>query len=162
MAELLPTARSTTRVVSLGSPPDQVFDWLVQMGFGRAGWYSYDWIDNLGRPSATGINPDWAVSEVGDLMPGGPVDFVVYRLERPEHLVFGLLDQPLSFWRIGFTLGYRLEPVGDRSTRLTVHARAAIDGPAGQILARLLLMGDGVMVRRQLRGLRRRCRPMRV
>ena len=37
--------------------PAEVYPWLAQMGFGKAGWYSYDWLDNLGRKSATEIVP---------------------------------------------------------------------------------------------------------
>ena len=38
-----------TRSITIAAPPTEVFAWLRQMGFGRAGWYSYDLLDNLGR-----------------------------------------------------------------------------------------------------------------
>jgi len=38
-----------TRSITIKAPPQDVFPWIRQMGFGRAGWYSYDWLDNLGR-----------------------------------------------------------------------------------------------------------------
>ena len=38
-----------TRSITISAPPQDVFPWIRQMGFGRAGWYSYDWLDNLGR-----------------------------------------------------------------------------------------------------------------
>ena len=41
-------------------PPEAVWPWLVQMGFGRAGWYSYDQLD-MGGSSATRILPEYAV-----------------------------------------------------------------------------------------------------
>jgi hypothetical protein len=41
----------------------------VQIGNGRAGFYSYDWIDNAGRPSAREIIPEYQHVEVGDLVP---------------------------------------------------------------------------------------------
>ncbi|MEY4633285.1 MAG: hypothetical protein RLZ18_657, partial [Actinomycetota bacterium] len=56
--DLCPTATlSATRCITINATPDQVFPWIRQMGMGRAGWYSYDWIDNLGRKSATSILP---------------------------------------------------------------------------------------------------------
>ena len=42
---------SQTHAITIDMPPDQVWPWLVQMGCGRAGWYSYDLLDNGGRPS---------------------------------------------------------------------------------------------------------------
>ena len=44
---------NATRAVTVAAPPSVIWPWIVQIGFGRAGWYSYDLLDNLGRPSAT-------------------------------------------------------------------------------------------------------------
>ena len=159
--ELIDSPRvSADRAVDLDAPPDEVFGWLTQMGFGRAGWYSYDWIDNLGRPSADRIHPEWQVRRAGEQMPGGPIAFDVTHLEAPDHLVLALLDKGLPGHHLSFTLAYRLQPLEDRSdgaTRLLTRARIRIDGPAGRVLSKALGFGDGIMVRRQLRGLTRRC-----
>ena len=49
----LPRAQfRATRAISIDAPPDAVWPWLVQVGALRAGWYSNDLLDNLGRPSA--------------------------------------------------------------------------------------------------------------
>ena len=77
---------SATRSITLGAGADEVFGWLAQMGLGRAGWYSYDLLDNLGRRSATRLEPDWQVSAAGQTMPAGPVSFEVRHLDRPRHL----------------------------------------------------------------------------
>jgi hypothetical protein len=42
---------SLTHAVSIARPPRDVWPWLAQMGAGRAGWYSYDRLDNGGRQS---------------------------------------------------------------------------------------------------------------
>jgi hypothetical protein len=34
--------RDSTRAVTLPAPPAQVWPWLVQMGYGRGGWYAVD------------------------------------------------------------------------------------------------------------------------
>jgi len=52
-----PGAGSTTRAVIIGAPASQVWPWLARLGYGKAGWYSYDWLDNDGRPSAGQIQP---------------------------------------------------------------------------------------------------------
>jgi hypothetical protein len=63
--DLIPDAASTTRAISIAAPPEQVWPWLAQLGFGRAGWYSYDWIDNDGQPSADRIIPELQQLQVG-------------------------------------------------------------------------------------------------
>jgi hypothetical protein len=52
-AELIPHAKRTaTMAVTIGAPRALVWPWLVQMGCDRAGWYSWDRLDNGGVPSA--------------------------------------------------------------------------------------------------------------
>jgi hypothetical protein len=58
-----------TRAVTIEATPPQVWPWLVQIGSGCAGFYSYDWVDNAGKPSAREIIPEYQHVEVGDLVP---------------------------------------------------------------------------------------------
>jgi len=44
-----------THAITIDAPPEHVWPWIAQMGAGRAGWYSWDGIDNGGTPSATRI-----------------------------------------------------------------------------------------------------------
>jgi hypothetical protein len=67
--DLLPGAASTTRAIGVAAPAERVWPWLVQLGYGRAGWYSYDWIDNDGHPSADRIIPELQELTVGDQIP---------------------------------------------------------------------------------------------
>ena len=80
-------APSTTRAITIDAAPRDVFPWLLQIGYGRGGWYSYDWIDNDGRRSIDRIDPALQVLSVGDrieMLPGfGPV----VREIVPEHHV---------------------------------------------------------------------------
>jgi hypothetical protein len=64
--DLIPDASGTTRAITIAAASGQVWPWLVQIGYGRAGWYSYDWIDNDGRPSADRIVPELQQLQVGD------------------------------------------------------------------------------------------------
>lgn len=78
-AELVPEGRrAATMAVTIDVPPDRVWPWLVQLGGDRAGWYSWDRLDNGGRPSATQVHPEWQDLALGD--------FVKYRTRR------GLVD----------------------------------------------------------------------
>ena len=147
--ELVPDATLlATRSISLDAAPSEVYPWLAQMGFGKAGWYSYDWLDNLGRRSATEIRPEWQVDE-GDEIPGGPIDFTAPVARPGEAFVLAMLRR-----RIGFTLAYDLRPEGT-GTRLVTRLRVRLRFPGGRLIERLVLgPGDGVMVRRQLLGIR--------
>ena len=88
--DLIPGASSTTRAITIAAPPEHVWPWLVQLGYGRAGWYSYDWIDNDGQPSADRIIPELQQLQVGDqilMLPGmGPR---VREVEPNHHVVAG-------------------------------------------------------------------------
>jgi proline iminopeptidase len=66
-ADLVPEGkRSGTMAVTIEASPKQVWPWLVQMGWDRGGWYSWDLLDNAGRPSATEVHPEWQDVAVGD------------------------------------------------------------------------------------------------
>ncbi len=74
--ELLDTADIvSTRAVTIDAPPNAIWPWLVQMGSGRGGAYTYDWIENLfglGMHSAHEILPQFQDVNVGDEMQLGP------------------------------------------------------------------------------------------
>ena len=55
-----PGARCTTRAVTIQAPASHVWPWLTQPGYGRAGWYSYDWRGNGGQPGIGQIQPEVA------------------------------------------------------------------------------------------------------
>jgi hypothetical protein len=89
-ALLRPDAPSTTRAITIDASPEAVFPWLLQIGYGRGGWYSYDWIDNDGKPSVERIDPALqrlAVGERIEMLPGvGPI---VYEIALNHHIVSG-------------------------------------------------------------------------
>jgi hypothetical protein len=43
--ELVPARWQTTRAVAIHAPAAQVWPWLIQLGYERGGWYSYDWLE---------------------------------------------------------------------------------------------------------------------
>ncbi|WP_242342708.1 DUF998 domain-containing protein [Anaeromyxobacter terrae] len=169
--------RTWTHAVTIDAPPLAVWPWIAQMGAGRAGWYSWDALDNDGQPSAGELVPGWQRISVGDVLPAAPgvTDaFVVQRLEEGRDLV---LVVPNDGAGVRVTWEFLLDPLsGDRS-RLVVRARV---GPAtwssarnevrrpidlvywllARMPHRLMLAVAGarhrVMQARQLRGIRRR------
>ena len=58
--------RGATMAVTIDAPPDHVWPWLVQLGGDRAGWYSWDHLDNAGHPSARRVHPEWQDLALGD------------------------------------------------------------------------------------------------
>lgn len=131
---------NATRSITIAAPPEQVFPWIRQMGFGRAGWYSYDLVDNLGRRSATRIHPEWQNVFSGDQVPGGPINFTAVTVDEPSVFVLALGEPDAGRARVAFTLAYRLDSASDgTTTRLVTRVRSRIDLPAGQLTARYLL-----------------------
>jgi hypothetical protein len=80
--------------VTIDARPDQVWPWLVQMGWDRGGWYSWDRLDNAGRPSAREVHPEWQDLAVGDQLkfwtPGGVADAYRVAVLEPNRFL-GLL-----------------------------------------------------------------------
>jgi hypothetical protein len=148
--EVIPGAASTTRAITIRARPERIWPWLVQIGFGRAGWYSYDWIDNDGHPSADEILPEHQHLEVGDqilMVPGmGPR---VRAIDPLRSLLCG--DEEGGTWSLG------LYPDGEHRTRLV--SRWRVDWPLTPATAFWILLSDPgafVMERRMLLGIRKR------
>jgi hypothetical protein len=114
-----------THAVTVRCPPSALWPWIAQMGAGRAGWYSYDWIDNGRRPSASRIVPELQRLEVGQVfpaLPGVTEGFVLLAFEPSRFLVLGWpsLEGPaLVTWT------FMLESRDRRSTRLIVRVRGS-------------------------------------
>jgi hypothetical protein len=67
--DLIPSGRRYgAMATTIAAPPERVWPWLVQMGCDRAGFYSFDRLDNGGRPSADHIHASWQ-----DLQEGGRI-----------------------------------------------------------------------------------------
>lgn len=63
---------NVTHAVTIFAPLESAWPWLAQMGAGRAGWYSYDRIDNGGHPSAESILAEYQQIAPGDVLPAIP------------------------------------------------------------------------------------------
>ena len=148
-----------TRSITIKAPPQDVFPWIRQMGFGRAGWYSYDWLDNLGRKSATRVHEEWQSVESGDTVPSGPISFTAAIVDPPRHFVLEIKSFGKKSPKLHFTLSYELrnDPQG---TRLVTRMRSHIKLPLGSLFEKLILgPGDGIMLRRQLLTINKHASP---
>jgi hypothetical protein len=143
-----------TRAITIEGPPEAVWPWLVQIGSGRAGWYSYDRLDNGGAPSATSVLPEFQSLAVGDLVPmipGSDVGVWVKELEPPHRMLWWDKKGEYS-WE------WLLEPAGDRATRLVTRLRATYPPllSARTVYTLVATTGDILMMRRCLLGIRDR------
>jgi hypothetical protein len=134
--ELVPDGtRAATMAVTIEAPPAQVWPWLVQMGWDRAGWYSWDRLDNGGRRSVRELHPEWQHLSVGDHLaawsPAGPVDAWEVAALEPERFLGlrGLSDlrgrildpsQPRPASYTEGLWGFLLEELPPGRTRLVV------------------------------------------
>jgi hypothetical protein len=138
--------------ITIRAHPADIWPWLVQMGCRRAGWYSYDGLDNGGVPSAERIVPELQRVQTGDIFPMTPKAkdrFVVRVVEPDRALVLGD-DAGQMSW------AFVLEPAGETTTRLITRSRGAIDRLALGLMLKVFWHPlDFGMQRRQLLNLRR-------
>jgi hypothetical protein len=141
-----------TRAITIDAPPQEVWPWLVQIGSGRAGWYTYDRIDNAGMPSATEVIPELQQLQVGDLIPmvvGKDIGVRVKELE-PDRRMLWWDEQGEYSWE------WVLEPA-DGQTRLLNRLRVTRHPWTRKMLYELVAVnGDVVMQRKLLRGIKQR------
>ncbi len=169
--ELVPRPKLTsTRAISIAAPPGEVWAWLVQIGQGRGGFYSFDALPNLLRcdiHSAGRIDPELQDLHPGDLILLAPAQAPCYRVavaEPPRALVLAGADpktravQPIPATAEQFATTWQWvlrRADGGRATRLI--ARQRYSYPRSQaLLWRLIEPVDFVMERKMLRGIKHR------
>lgn len=143
---------NATRAITIAAPPEAVWPWIVQMGLTRAGWYSYDLLDNLGRPSARRILPEFQDLQPGDIVPMSPdgkQGMTVHSINAPQSMVWG---EPG-----GTTWAWQLDEAGPGSTRLITRVRSRYRWLSPSIAFSVLVeFGDIWMMREMLLNLRER------
>jgi hypothetical protein len=174
--ELVPFPRmASTRAITIGAAPAAVWAWLVQIGQGRGGFYSFDALENLVGchiHSADRIDPGLQELRRGDeirLAPGQAPSYRVAVVEPPHVLVLAVADpkarpaapeqpapRPAAPGQLAATWQWLLRPAGgDAATRLVVRQRYSY--PRRQaVLWHLAEPVDFVMERRMLHGIRER------
>jgi hypothetical protein len=141
-----------SHAITVRARPADIWPWLVQMGCRRAGWYSYDGLDNGGVRSAARIMPELQHVQVGDIFPMAPGSedtFVVRMVDSGRVLVLG---DPAG----GMIWQFALEPLDEHTTRLITRVRATYDGPTFGLLLRIFWHpAHFAMQRKQLLNLKR-------
>ena len=137
-----PNPFRSTMAETLSGTPEQIWPWLVQVGWGRGAFYSHNGIEGLfglDLHNADRIHPEWQDLKIGDkmwmshprlmLLPETKVAAIdvnralVFTIDGPE----GSEGGPSRAW------SFVLEPIDDHSTRLIallqvhrLHSRVAM------------------------------------
>ncbi len=169
--DLIPEAKlKATHAITINASPAQIWPWLVQIGQGRGGFYSYDWIENsmgLEIHTARKILPDHQDLKVGDVIPLSPdgMGVPVAILEKEKSLVLfgdtrnpgpGISPPMKAGDYLATVWGFHLIPQQEGSTRLV--ERILIDwneSPANTFFYRVFLEpGSFIMEQKMLRGIK--------
>jgi hypothetical protein len=152
--ELIPEPASfVNRAVTIQAAPEEIYPWIVQLGAGKGGYYSYSWLEtNLLRcpiVNADRIHPEWQDLKVGDevkMCPNefGPPPYTVALVEPNRAIVLGHQEDGrwVEVWQ------FILEPQPDGSSRLITRSRSLMSGgfwtaihPGIFIMERGMLLG---------------------
>lgn len=156
-----------THGIEIDAPAEEVWPWVAQIGADRAGFYSYQWLENVAGcdlSNAETVHPEWEVHQGDSLVlhPKGP-PMTVVEVEPGHHFVaYGAPDPEAQArgepWAESSWL-FLVEPLGPRRSRFVSRLRSALSDD----LATRLTMGPTLlepvgfaMDRRMLRGVKER------
>ncbi|HEX7976293.1 MAG TPA: hypothetical protein VF498_17920 [Anaerolineales bacterium] len=169
---------SFTHAVTIHTEADEIWPWLVQWGYGRAGFYSFDWLDSLllGQgtlKSADHILPELQELKTGDSLPVEPNGggFVVERMETNRYILLANRLDLLTMQRlqpgaplppdyVNVSWLWYLDPKGGCRTRMISRARVDIQTSKNQAMSiwvgEPLKPGSAIMDWGMLQGIKRR------
>jgi hypothetical protein len=152
------------QAVTVNALPEDIWPWLVQIGYQRGGLYSYDWLDRLSgfleRPSATRILPEFQQLAVGDK---------ILWDRRGTELIVGVLEPfhalALSYEVRGFVWVWQLGlyPLYDQRTRFVTRGTERVPKtPLWWLGMRVMEPASFIMTRRFLLGVKERAEALRA
>jgi hypothetical protein len=152
------------QAVTVSAPPEDIWPWLVQIGYQRGGLYSYDWLDRLfgflDRPSATRILPEFQQLAVGDKIPWGRAgtELTVGVLEPRRALALSYQVRGYVWvWQFG------LYPIDEQSTRFVTRGTERVPNKLVWWLGmRIMEPAAFIMTRRFMLGVRERAEALRA
>ncbi len=147
-------AFNVTRAITIRARPEEIWPWIAQIGFRRAGFYSYDLLDNFGKPSADRIIPELQHIEVGTWIPmsGKVTEETAFRVRAFEPNHWMLWEKAASTWT------WKLIPIDEEHTRLIIRLKCHYRWTRPTIVSDLILMelGDFPMMRKLMLGIKQR------
>ena len=142
-----------TRAVSIKAPPTEVWKWILQIGSARAGWYSYDFVDNGGVKSSFEILPQFQRIELDYFVPFTPDQkngMWVKSFQEPQTILWWD-KKGKSTWL------WQLKAVGTDQTRLITRLRTRYDFSFPWIIYYAFYdFGDIIMMKKCMLGIKER------
>lgn len=136
--DLNPNPRwQTTRALTIDAPAETVWAWLIQHGQGRAGFYSYTWLENIVAADIHNVDelrPEWQKRAVGDPILMASPDLLAGRVSEVSKVDIALLDagRMLVVMSESGGVGSRvLVPIDADTTRLVWRERDGSRGSGG-------------------------------
>ena len=160
--DIVPKASlNATRAITIDAPPELVWPWIVQMGYRRAGFYTYALLDNAGLESADRILEEYQPPRMGDWMPMAKQvnDTTAFKVKAFAINEWLLWEKPDSTW------AWKLVPLEGRAhaAHFTLEATVRVEDTGSAILTLVLLeFGDFPMMRRVLKGIKARAEGLNV
>lgn len=162
----------TTRALTIHAPARAIWPWLVQMGYQRGGFYSYDQLERLAGlanlHNAADIHPEWQTLQAGDQLLISPITPMRVEILEPEQAL--VLHAVMHPWRatpverqagapfIDWSWAFILEPIDAHITRLLIRMRCELQPAWLRTLYAWLLLEPThfIMERKMLLGLQQR------
>lgn len=142
---------TATRAIVIDATPEEIWPWIIQMGYQRAGFYSYDRLDNDGVPSADHFIPEFQRLEVGDSIPLTSHDYIKVIAIDPHHsMVWKYKSDDTSTI---FTWTWGLYRQNDLQTRLLTRLRYRVSDLHSQLMLEFF---EIVMMRKCMVGIKQR------
>ncbi|MBE3561543.1 MAG: SRPBCC family protein [Ktedonobacteraceae bacterium] len=159
-----------TRAVTVKAKAAEIWPWLVQIGQGRGGYYTYTWLENLAKlnmVNADQLHAEWQQIKAGDIIPAEPggSGFRVRAIEPEQALVLGGHEGEEGvtpgFTQMfpAFTWSFVLDEVDSEHTRLITRLRAQTrpgQSPMEKLLGFCVEPGEFLLTRGMLLGIKER------
>jgi len=156
-----PVDLTATRAITIHATAAQVWPWIAQLGQGRGGFYSYDFLENLvgcDIHSADRIVPEWQRIDIGaqvKLAPQVALSVAVVVPARALVLRGGIPmgNTPPPYH---FTWAFVLREAANRTSRLVVRERYRYTRRWAPLLVEPVQFVSLLMTQRMLRGIKQR------
>jgi hypothetical protein len=162
-------AQQSTRAIGVDADPWSVWEWMVQIGADRGGFYSYEWLENLfglGIRNSDEVVPEWQHRAVGDLVLAdarGTGGWYVMEVRPGEALVLQVGDvragRPIhrdEQLRWEFSWSFVVRPAPGGRSRLLVRERAGFGSRLTEVAMSPIGFVSFVMTQKMLRGIKAR------
>jgi len=152
------------QAITINTPPEYVWSYLIQVGYKRAGWYNWDFINRYAadnyfyenNKSAERVIPELQNLNKGDKISIMPeISFLVEEIKKNDHLLLTGIeeDEYVVTWL------YKLNKVQENKTRLIVKWQSDIgDGFLFDLMNYVITepAGAGIQQWEMLKGIKQR------